>query len=109
MIVENISLKNFRNHTYLAFDFSPHLNILTGENAAGKTNIVEAIHYLSLARSFRTSDDTDLIMKGKDKAEIEATCKEGDLKRKIKIIITEAGKQILINGKKISKISIMLI
>ena len=105
MIIETLSLKNFRNHAYLSYEFSPRLNILTGNNAAGKTNVVEAIHYLSMARSFRTSEDLDLISKGKDKAEINATCKEGDLKRRIRIVITEAGKQIFINGKAISKIS----
>ena len=105
MIIENITLKNFRNHNYLTYDFSNNLNILTGDNAAGKTNVVEAIYYLSMARSFRTVEDADLIAKGKDRAEIDATCKEGELKRKLRIVILESGKQIFINGKKISKIS----
>lgn len=105
MIIDTLSLKNFRNHAYLTYDFSEHLNILTGPNAAGKTNVVEAIYYLSLARSFRTSEDAALIQKGKEKAEISATCREGDLKRKVRIIISETGKQIFINGKSISKIS----
>ena len=101
MIIENITLKNFRNHSYLTYDFSNNLNILTGPNAAGKTNVVEAIYYLSMARSFRTAEDVDLIQKGKDKAEIDATTREGELKRKVRIIILESGKQIFINGKKI--------
>ena len=105
MIIENITLKNFRNHSYLTYDFSNNLNILTGPNAAGKTNVVEAIYYLSMARSFRTAEDVDLIQKGKDKAEIDATTREGELKRKVRIIILESGKQIFINGKKITKLS----
>lgn len=105
MIIKTLSLKNFRNHAYLSYDFSDSLNILTGPNAAGKTNVVEAIYYLSLARSFRTGEDADLIERGKDQAEISAICAEGDLKRKIRILIQEAGKQIFINGKAISKIS----
>lgn len=105
MIVKTLSLKNFRNHAYLTYDFSPNLNILTGPNAAGKTNVAEAIYFLSLARSFRANEETDLIQKGKDKAEINAMCEEGDLKRKIRILITPEGKQIFINGKTISKIS----
>ena len=43
MQIKNISLKNFRNHSYRNFDFSNNLNVITGENAVGKTNIVEAI------------------------------------------------------------------
>ena len=105
MIIRTLSLKNFRNHSYLSYDFSPNLNILTGQNAAGKTNVVEAIYYLSLARSFRTSEDVDLIQRGKDAAEINAVTEEGELKRKIRVVITENSKQIFINGKKISKIS----
>ena len=105
MIIESISLKNFRNHSFISYDFCPNLNILTGPNTAGKTNIAEAIYYLSLARSFRTGEDNDLIQKGKDRAEINATCREGDLKRKIRIVITETGKQVFINGKSVSKIS----
>ena len=66
MIVNSLTINNFRNHNYLSFDFAKGLNIITGPNAIGKTNIVEAIYYLSLARSFRGVDDIDLIQKGKD-------------------------------------------
>ena len=105
MIIKTLSLKNFRNHAYLSYEFSPNLNILTGQNAVGKTNVMEAIYYLSLARSFRTSEDVELIQKGKDNAIIDAVVMEGELKRKIRVIISESGKQILINGKKITKLS----
>ncbi len=105
MIIETLSLKNFRNHAYLSYDFSKNLNILTGPNAVGKTNVVEAIYYLSMARSFRTPEDKDLVKKGKDKAEIYAVVREGEIKRKLRIVISESGKQVFINGKTISKIS----
>ena len=105
MIIKSLSLKNFRNHSYLSYEFSPNLNVLTGPNAVGKTNVVEAIYYLSLARSFRTTEDDELIQKWKDRAEISAVCSEGDINRKVRIVLTEAGKQIFINNKAISKIS----
>ena len=105
MIIKSLSLKNFRNHSYLSYEFSPNLNVLTGPHAAGKTNVVEAIYYLSLARSFRTTEDEELIQKGKDRAEISAVCSEGEINRKVRIVLTEAGKQIFINNKAISKIS----
>ena len=79
MQIKKIGLKNFRNHQSLSFDFSDHLNVLTGDNAVGKTNIVEAIYYLSLARSFRTSEDDDLIKKNQDRAEIDAVIVEGEI------------------------------
>ena len=105
MIIKRIGLKNFRNHQSLSFDFTDNLNVLTGLNAVGKTNIVEAIYYLSLGRSFRTSEDVDLIKKNQDRAEIDATILEGELTRKIKIIITKTGRMVMINGKNISKLS----
>ena len=105
MLIKRIGLKNFRNHQSLSFEFTDHLNILTGLNAVGKTNIVEAIYYLSLGRSFRTSEDIDLIKKNHERAEIDATILEGELTRKIKIIITKTGRMVMINGKNISKLS----
>ena len=105
MLIKRIGLKNFRNHQFLSFEFSDHLNILTGRNAIGKTNVVEAIYYLSLGRSFRTNEDDDLIKKNSDRAEIDAVISEGEITRKIKIIITKMGKVVMINGKNISKLS----
>ena len=105
MVVNSLSIKNFRNHNYLSFDFAKGLNIITGSNAIGKTNIVEAIYYLSLARSFRGVDDIDLIEKGRDVSEIEAVVSEGVLTRKIKITINQDGRKVNINGKPISKLS----
>ena len=105
MQIKKITLKNYRNHPYLSLDFSERLNVLTGRNAAGKTNIIEAIYYLSLGRSFRTNEDTDLIKKNQDRAEIEASITEGEILRKIKIIITRTGRMVMINGKNISKLS----
>ena len=61
MIVKNLILRNFRNYDYAKVEFDPKLNVIVGENAAGKTNLVEAIYFLSLARSFRTSETADLI------------------------------------------------
>ena len=105
MLIKNIRLKNFRNHSSLYFNFSSNLNVLTGPNAIGKTNVVEAIYYLSLGRSFRTLEDNELIKKNQDKADIQATIVEGELTRKIKITITKMGRVIMINGKNIAKLS----
>ena len=105
MLIKRIGLKNFRNHQSLSFEFTDHLNVLTGLNAVGKTNIVEAIYYLSLGRSFRTGEDVDLIKKNHERAEIDAVILEGEITRKIKIIITKTGRMVMINGKNISKLS----
>ncbi|NLB48787.1 MAG: DNA replication/repair protein RecF [Erysipelotrichia bacterium] len=105
MLIKKITLKNFRNHTFLSFDFSRRLNILSGPNALGKTNVAEAIYYLSLGQSFRTDEDITLIQKNEDRAEIEAVITEGELVRKINVVITKLGRTIAVNGKNISKLS----
>ena len=105
MQIKKLGLRNFRNHSSLSFEFSDNLNVLTGPNGVGKTNIVEAIYYLSLGRSFRAVEDNDLIKKNQDRAEINAVITEGELNRKIKIVITRSGRTISINGKSISKLS----
>ena len=105
MLIKRIALKNFRNHSSLTFDFSENLNVLTGNNAVGKTNVVEAIYYLSLGKSFRTEKDNELIKRNEEYAQIDAVILEGELSKKIKIIITRDGRMVMINGKKVAKLS----
>ena len=52
MIIKNIKLKNFRNYENLDFVLNNRLNIIIGNNAQGKTNILESIYFLSLTKSF---------------------------------------------------------
>ena len=66
MIIKRLKLKDFRNYENLDIEFEKGLNIITGSNGVGKTNVVEAIYYLSFARSFRTLDHNDLIKSNKD-------------------------------------------
>ena len=61
MIVRHLNLTAFRNYAALDVDFSPGINVIYGENAQGKTNLIEAIGYLSACRSHRTRGDRDLI------------------------------------------------
>ena len=96
MVIKSLTLKNFRNHPYSTFEFSEGLNIITGPNAIGKTNIAEAIYYLSLVRSFRGVDDIDLIQKGKERSEIQAVVSEGELNRKIHVLFDKQGRRVLI-------------
>lgn len=105
MILKNLYLRNYRNHSLQSLLFNPGLNIISGPNTSGKTNIAEAIYYLSIARSFRGVDDIDLIKKGKDYAEIGSDVVEGETKRHIHVLITEKGRSVVVNGKKVSKLS----
>lgn len=104
MIIKWLELNGFRNYERLRIDLEPGLNVFAGPNGVGKTNIVEAIHYLSLARSFRTSNDELLIKKGRSQAAVRALIKTGESQRTIGIAIGQ-GKKIIVNNHPIAKIS----
>ena len=66
MIIKHLELINFRNYEKLSLNFDKGINFIVGENAKGKTNLVESIYSLSLAKSFRTSNSNELLMINKD-------------------------------------------
>ncbi len=71
MIVKNLSLDFFRNYTHIDAKFDPGVNLIYGENAQGKTNLLEAIAYLSTAKSHRARYDREMIMLGINSAFIQ--------------------------------------
>ncbi len=66
MHLSHISLLNFKNYRELTLDFSPGINCFTGHNGAGKTNLLDAIHYLSFCKSYFNSFDNQNILQGED-------------------------------------------
>lgn len=57
MRITNLKLQNFRNHEETVVEWAPHMNVIVGQNGAGKTNLIDAIHYLCMSRSFVSSSD----------------------------------------------------
>lgn len=72
----SIAIHDFRNLTVSDCTLSPRFNLLTGDNGAGKTSVLEAIHFLGSARSFRTPNVTDLIAQGASCATVRATVRD---------------------------------
>ena len=70
MYCRRVAVKNFRNIKEAQVDFSPGVNVLVGENAQGKTNLLEAIFYASVGRSFRAANIGEMIQFGEKSAEI---------------------------------------
>lgn len=66
MYLKNLVLNNFKNYEFVEIGFSPKINCFVGANGVGKTNILDAIHYLSLAKSFFNSIDSVSIRHGED-------------------------------------------
>ncbi len=72
MTCNALKLERFRNYNRLEVEFDPRVNLIYGDNAQGKTNLLEAVAYLSSARSHRTRFDRELIMLGENDALVES-------------------------------------
>ena len=105
MIINSISLENFRNYSGFNTQFIPGTNVIIGDNAHGKTNLLEAVYLLACGRSFRTRADRELIRFGCTGAEIRADFFSADRQQKLEIKLSEGRrKQIVLNGVKLKTI-----
>lgn len=105
MILTRLTLSDWRSYKQLDLTFEKGLTLIEGNNGEGKTNIAEAIHYLSLARSWRSDDDAPLIRAGAENCCVRACVREGDINRVVEIRLSKEGKRISLNGKPIKKLS----
>ena len=105
MILTNLQLKNFRNYDNLNLTFNKKINIFIGNNAQGKTNILESIYVLSLTKSHRTNKDLYLIKKDTLFTKIIGTINDSDKNTKYEVLINENGKRVSINDKSLKKVS----
>ncbi len=104
MYIKRITLTNFRNYEKQIIEFDKDLNIIYGNNAQGKTNIIEAIFLSAMGKSFRAKKDKDLIRFGAENAKIEVEFQKIDRDGNISVLIDNK-KTFFINGVKQNKIS----
>ena len=97
MYIKKIELENFRNYEKEKIEFDKNVNIIYGDNAQGKTNILESIFICSLGKSFRTNKDKELINKEKEYSKIEMTSSKEDRELKINFELKDK-KKFYING-----------
>ncbi len=83
MYIESMQLKDFRNYEELSLELSPGINIFYGNNAQGKTNILEAMYLCSTTRSHKGSRDRDMIRFGSDQAHLRMEIVRDDIKHRI--------------------------
>ena len=107
MWIKKIKINNFRNYDKEEINLEKNINIFYGENAQGKTNIIEAIFLCSLGKSFRAKKDNEMIKLNKENAIVEIEYEKSDRDGKIKIEIGNK-KNIYLNGIKIKKLSELL-
>ena len=106
MIIKKIELKNYRNYDSLEINFDSKTNILYGNNAQGKTNILESLYVCSTTKSHRTSKDIELINFKSDEGHIKVFLEKAGKEYRIDIHLRKnKSKGIAINGIPIKKAS----
>lgn len=107
MWISKIKINNFRNYNLQEINLEKNINVFYGENAQGKTNIIESIFLCSMGRSFRTNKDKEMIKLNSENAIIEIEYQKTDRDGKIKIELGNR-KNVYISGIKIKKLSELL-
>jgi len=105
MKLKQLNLQNFRNYEKLTIHFNKNINIFIGNNAQGKTTLLESIYFLAISKSHKTYRDKELIKFGSLFSKIACELIKDDSKIKLEIIISPQGKKVLINEIEKPKIS----
>ena len=102
MRIDRLYLRNFRNYAELNTEFVPGVNLLVGDNANGKTNLLEAISYLSTAKAFRAKHENELLLFGSDFSELSARVYSQEREQELKVLLFEGRRprQLWLNGVK---------
>lgn len=103
--LESITLTNYRNYDRTSIQFADSVNVFLGENAQGKTNLLEAIYVLAMANSHRTSNDKELIKWDEDYGKIEGRVKKDRGTIPLELIISRKGKKAKVNHLEQKKLS----
>ena len=102
MFLKKIQIRDFRNISSAELEFADTFNIITGDNGAGKTSLLEAVSFLARGKSFKTSNSASLIQQGKDEFLILAT---GDHHEKLGLRRSGNTTQVRLNGQPVNRLS----
>ena len=106
MIIESLELKNYRNYKELHINFDPGTNVLYGDNAQGKTNILESVYVCATTKSHRGSKDREIIEFGEEESHIKMNIRKDDVPYRIDMHLKKnKTKGVAINGIAIHKAS----
>ncbi len=109
MYIKTIKIKDFRNYEILDLKFNEKVNIILGNNAQGKTNLLESIYIASIGRSFRTSKDGEMIRFGQDSAKVDLVFSKNTGDTEIEIMFfSDRKKSIKMDGIRLKKTSQLL-
>jgi len=97
MFIDKLLLRNYRNYDELDISFENKVNVILGENAQGKTNMMESIYVLAMAKSHRTSNDKELIKWDSEYAKIEGRLAKTNGKIPMQLVVSKKGKKAKFN------------
>ena len=102
MNVTKLKLRDFRNYERIELDFDPGVNLIVGDNAQGKTNLLEALVYLGSGKSFRTQRGAELVRFGADFADLEADIFSQERNQSLRAVVFSGARprQLYRNGVK---------
>lgn len=101
MILKKLELINFRNYSHQEIEFSPDKNLIIGRNAQGKSNLLEAVYFLSYLKSNRVNWTGEIIMEGESRTSVRGFIMEGGRGAAIRVGFGEGGKAAEVNGQRI--------
>lgn len=106
MILKELKIKNFRNYKEQKINFLNGINLFVGQNAQGKTNIIEAIYMCAFGKSYRATKDIEIIKFNEEFCNIELNYEKNNNLNNLKLNLNNLSKkEIIKNGVKVSKIS----
>lgn len=105
MQLNDLQLRNFRNYQDLSLTFDKNITIFLGENAQGKTNVLESIYVLAMTRSHRTNNEQELIAFDSDQAYLKGTLQKRNNQVPLEITLTKKGRKTKVNHIEQKKLS----
>lgn len=104
MQIIRLNLRAFRNLNDIQFEPDAGFNVIHGQNAQGKTNLLEGIFLIAALKSFRGARNGDLIQWGTDLAELEAVVERRGVTRTLRVVVERSGRSVWLDGKRVQRI-----
>jgi DNA replication and repair protein RecF len=105
LAVQTLSVRGFRNLRYVDIELGPHVNVVSGDNGQGKTNLLEAVYVLATSRSFRTARLVELVGVGTESASLRACIVEADESREQTVGLRRGLRAVRVDGKRPATLS----
>lgn len=105
MVLDKLQLRSYRNLGNLDLTWNKHFNVICGQNAQGKTNLLEAVYLLGHLKSFRGARGQDLINHAQESAWVAAAIRKGGVDHQLEIGLQKTGRNPKVDGKTVKKLS----